>query len=88
MALAAIDVLSAGDRNFILLVEAGKVDWALHANNLDCAIGEVREADRAFVAVMNALRKLDPELKESAVLVTSDHGHLLRPDMDGIRRLR
>ena len=41
MTAAALAVLSAKDSNFWLMVEAGDVDWAMHDNNIDNAIGAI-----------------------------------------------
>ncbi|HKM56176.1 MAG TPA: alkaline phosphatase [Isosphaeraceae bacterium] len=50
MAEAAIDVLSSGNHPFILFVEAGDVDFALHGNNLDNAIGAIYSGEEAVSA--------------------------------------
>lgn len=74
MTTAALDVLAARGR-FWLMVEAGDVDWAAHANNIDTCIGAVHSGDAAFRAVVawiEARRAWD----DAAVIVTSDHGHL------------
>jgi alkaline phosphatase len=74
MATTAMDVL--GSRGpFWLMVEAGDVDWASHANNIDTAIGAVQSGDEAFRAVVAWIERHDA-WDESAVIVTSDHGHL------------
>jgi alkaline phosphatase len=74
MAVAAMDVLASRGR-FWLMVEAGDVDWASHANNIDTAIGAVASGDAAFRAVVDWIERHDA-WEESAVIVTSDHGHL------------
>jgi alkaline phosphatase len=74
MATAAMDVLASRGK-FWLMVEAGDVDWASHANNIDTAIGAVASGDAAFRAVVDWIERHDA-WEESAVIVTSDHGHL------------
>ena len=74
MTRAALDVLSARGR-FWLMVEAGDVDWASHANDIDCAIGAVKSGDSAFQAVVKWIERHDA-WNDAAVIVTSDHGHL------------
>jgi alkaline phosphatase len=74
MAAAALDVLSAGGRPFWLMIEAGDVDWACHANNIDNAIGAIRSGDEAFLVVANWLEK-HGAWTDAVVIVTSDHGH-------------
>jgi alkaline phosphatase len=74
MTTTALDVL-ASRGPFWLMVEAGDVDWASHANNIDTAIGAVQSGDAAFRAVVEWIEKRDA-WDEAAVIVTSDHGHL------------
>ncbi|MFM7206766.1 MAG: alkaline phosphatase [Planctomycetaceae bacterium] len=73
MATTALDVLSARGP-FWLLVEAGDVDWASHANNVDNAIGAVRSGDAAVRAVLEWIERRGI-WADAAVIVTSDHGH-------------
>ncbi|MFM8890158.1 MAG: alkaline phosphatase [Planctomycetia bacterium] len=74
MTRAALDVLSPRGR-FWLMVEAGDVDWASHANDIDCAIGAVKSGDAAFQAVVEWIERHDA-WNDAAVIVTSYHGHL------------
>jgi len=73
MATAALDVLSARGKAW-LMVEAGDVDWASHANNIDNAIGAVQSGDEAFRAVVSWIERHDA-WNDAVVIVTSDHGH-------------
>jgi alkaline phosphatase len=61
---------------FWLLVEAGDVDWANHANNLDSSIGAVLSGDKAFATIVNWVEE-NEAWDDTAVFVTSDHGHFL-----------
>lgn len=81
MTEAALTVLEKSRDGFWLLVEAGDVDWANHANNLDNSIGAVFSGDDAFKVVMNWIAKTDAA-DRTAVIVTSDHGHYLVIDDD------
>ena len=74
MTQAALTHLSAGDNKFWLLVEAGDVDWANHANNIDNSIGAVLSGQAAFDVVMNWVDQHDA-WDHTAVIVTADHGH-------------
>jgi alkaline phosphatase len=74
MTRAALDVLGTRDR-FWLLVEPGDVDWASHANNIDTCIGAVHSGDAAFRTCVEWI-EAHGGWDESAVIVTSDHGHL------------
>ena len=76
MTLAALDVLQAKSDKWWLMVEAGDVDWANHANNIDSSIGAVKSGDAAF-------KKLTQWVEghggwdDTLVIVTADHGHYL-----------
>ncbi|MDZ4849385.1 MAG: alkaline phosphatase [Pirellulaceae bacterium] len=73
---AAIKVLEQNDRGFWLMVEAGDVDWANHANNIDNSIGAVLSGD---AAVSEIFRWVDQKnaWNDTIVIVTADHGHYL-----------
>lgn len=74
MAVAALDVLAARSDRRWLMVEAGDVDWASHANNIDTAIGAAISGDAAVRAVFDWIEK-HGGWDDAAVIVTSDHGH-------------
>lgn len=76
MTRAALLVLEQAIDGFWLLVEAGDVDWANHANNADNAIGAVLSGDEAFRVVMDWVDENDA-WPYTAVIVTADHGHYL-----------
>jgi len=81
MATAAMDVLASRGK-FWLMVEAGEVDWASHANNVDNCIGAIRSGDAAVQRVFEWIERHDA-WADSVVIVTSDHGHafvLTEPD--------
>jgi alkaline phosphatase len=58
------------------MIESGDVDWANHANNLDNSIGATLSGDAAFRAVCQWAEQHD-RWKDTAVIVTADHGHYL-----------
>jgi alkaline phosphatase len=70
MTTAALHVLSAQPKGFVLMVEAGRIDHAHHANNAYRALGETIELSRAVEAALAATRRED-----TLVIVTADHGH-------------
>ena len=74
LTIAALEVLGRRDR-FWLMVEAGDVDWAAHANNIDTCIGAVKSGDAAFRAIVDWIERRDA-WDDAVVIVTSDHGHL------------
>ncbi len=74
MAKAALDVLEQDQEGFWLMIEAGDVDWANHANNVDSSIGAVFSGDKAVKAVFDWIDSRQAWSK-TAVIVTADHGH-------------
>ena len=77
MTRAALTVLAAkGGQPFALFVEAGDVDFALHANNLDNAVGAVFSGEDAVKAILEWVEK-NSDWDESVLIVTADHGHYL-----------
>jgi len=70
MTRAAITLLARGDQRYLLLIEGGLIDPALHQRDLPRALIEGIEFDRAVAA---AVELTDPA--ETLILVTSDHDH-------------
>ena len=80
MTEAALTVLDA-QRNqpFALFVEAGDVDFALHANNLDNAIGAIYSGEEAVRTIIRWVES-HSNWDDSVLIVSSDHGHYLVVD--------
>jgi len=77
MTRSALTVLAAEpDRPFALFVEAGDVDFALHDNNLDNAIGAVLSGEEAVRAIMEWVES-HGGWDDTVLIVTADHGHYL-----------
>ena len=76
MTRAALLVLEQSIDGFWLMIEAGDVDWANHANNLDNSIGAVISGDEAFREVVNWVDE-NNAWDYTAIIVTADHGHFL-----------
>ena len=74
MTTAALDLLSARGP-FWLMVEAGDVDWASHGNNIDNMIGAAQSGATAFTALVDWI-ETHGGWDDTAVIVTSDHGHM------------
>ena len=68
--------MQTAEQGFWLLVEAGDVDWANHANNVDSSIGAVFSGEAAFNSIIRWVEKNDG-WSETALIVTADHGHYM-----------
>jgi alkaline phosphatase len=80
MTTAALTVLgSRPGQPFALFVEAGDVDFALHKNNLDNAVGAVFSGEDALRVVIDWVEK-HSNWDESVLIATADHGHYLVVD--------
>ncbi|MFM1801542.1 MAG: hypothetical protein RJA81_894 [Planctomycetota bacterium] len=78
MTRAALTVLTAHQgKPFSLFVEAGDVDFALHDNNLDNAIGALYSGEAAIQVIIDWVEK-NSNWNDSAMIVTADHGHMLQ----------
>ena len=76
MTRVALGMLSRDPQGFWLMIEAGDVDWANHANNLDNSIGAVLSGDAAFKTVTSWIEKNDA-WDDTVLILTADHGHYL-----------
>lgn len=76
MTNAALTVLEKSESGFWLMIEAGDVDWANHANNVDSSIGAVLSGEAAFVAATNWISARNA-WDDTAIILTADHGHYL-----------
>jgi alkaline phosphatase len=77
MTRAALTVLAADpQRPFALFVEAGDVDFALHDNNLDNAIGAIYSGEEAIQVIIDWV-EAHGGWDDSVLIVTADHGHYL-----------
>jgi alkaline phosphatase len=80
MTEAALTVIAAKpEQPFALFIEAGDVDFALHANNLDNAIGAVYSGEAAVRTVIHWVES-HSNWDDSMLIVSSDHGHYLVVD--------
>lgn len=76
MTSTALKVLGKDNKRFWLMVEPGDVDWANHDNNLDNSIGAVNSGDAAVKVITDWVEQ-NSSWKESLLIVTADHGHML-----------
>jgi alkaline phosphatase len=72
MTKKAIAILKKNPRGFFLLVEGGRIDQAHHMGNAYRALDETREFANAVRAALGAT-----DLKDTLIIVTADHGHVL-----------
>jgi alkaline phosphatase len=70
MTAAALRILARSPKGFVLMVEAGRIDHAHHANNAYRALGETIELARAVETALGLTSRSD-----TLVIVTADHGH-------------
>lgn len=71
MTKIAIKKMKSNKNGFVLQVEAGKVDWAAHANDSAGLIYDQIAFDEAVKVAMEFAK----EDKETLVIITSDHGN-------------
>lgn len=69
MTKKALEILSSDPEGFFLMVEAGQIDWAEHANDVASVLHEMLEMDEALGVVLDFAQK-DPS---TLVIVTADH---------------
>lgn len=73
MSIKALDMLQEDNKDgYILLVEAARIDHAHHDNLGRMALEETAEMHRAVEAIMERI-----DLRDTLVIVTSDHSHTL-----------
>lgn len=65
-----IDLMKDNEKGFFMMVEAGKIDWACHANDAAAAIGDTIAFDDA---VKEALEFYQAHPDETLIVVTGDH---------------
>lgn len=71
MTKKAIDLLSRNKKGFVMQVEAGKVDWAAHANDIGALLYDQVEFDDAVKVAIDFAEKD----QETLVIITTDHGN-------------
>ncbi|MGY4385768.1 alkaline phosphatase [Pedobacter sp. UYP24] len=71
MTQAAISNLNQNKEGFVLQVEAGKVDWAAHANDVGALLYDQIAFDEAVGIAMDFAQRD----KNTLVIITTDHGN-------------
>lgn len=77
MTQKAIQMLSKNNQGFFLMVEGGRIDHALHETLAHKALQDTKAFDEALARALTEVRKTDPELKNTLIVVTADHDHTL-----------
>ncbi|MBU8894923.1 alkaline phosphatase [Corallococcus sp. M34] len=77
MAVKAVQVLDQNPKGFFLMVEGGRIDHALHETTAKKALKDTVAFDEALAAVLAEVKKKDPTLAHTLVVLTSDHDHTL-----------
>jgi len=77
----AIEILSAGDEGFFLMVEGGKTDWAGHRNDAASIAGDLKAFDDAVGVAM----EFADNNGQTLIIIASDHetGGLSYSSSDG-----
>jgi len=69
MSAKAIEVLSQSDQGFFLMIEAGQIDWAAHANDTGLMLHEMFRLDETLNYVLDWAENRNDTL----IIVTADH---------------
>jgi alkaline phosphatase len=77
MTTKAMDVLSRNSKGYVLVVEGGRIDHALHETTAKKALQDTVAFDNAIKAALAKAKLSDPELKNTLIVVTADHDHTL-----------
>jgi alkaline phosphatase len=72
MTALAVKQLSANDKGYFLLVEAGRIDHAHHLSNAYRALGDTVALSQAVQWVVDNV-----DLEETLIIVTADHSHTM-----------
>jgi alkaline phosphatase len=65
-----IELLSANEEGFFMMVEGGKIDWACHANDAAASIHNTIAFDNA---IKEAIKFYQAHPEETVIIVTGDH---------------
>jgi alkaline phosphatase len=77
MAVKAIQTLKKNPNGMFLMVEGGRIDHALHETTAIKALQDTIAFDDAIKASIAEIKKSDPDLKNTLIIVTADHDHTL-----------
>jgi len=77
MTARSIDQLKSNSKGFFLMVEGGRIDHALHETTARKALQDTVAFDDAIKAGIDKMKVIDPDLKNTLIVVTADHDHTL-----------
>ncbi len=77
MTSRSIDQLKSNSKGFFLMVEGGRIDHALHETTARKALQDTAAFDDAIKVAIDKMKVLDPDLKNTLIVVTADHDHTL-----------
>lgn len=77
MTSKAIDMLKSNNRGMFLMVEGGRIDHALHETTARKALQDTVAFDDAIKVAIDKMKVIDPDLKNTLIVVTADHDHTL-----------
>lgn len=77
MTVKAIQVLQHNPKGMFLMVEGGRIDHALHETTAIKALQDTLAFDNAIKAGIAEIKKADPTLANTLIVVTADHDHTL-----------
>ncbi|MET0355786.1 MAG: alkaline phosphatase [Cellvibrio sp.] len=77
MTVKAIQLLQKNPKGMFLMVEGGRIDHALHETTAIKALQDTIAFDNAIKAAIDEIKKTDPNLQNTLIVVTADHDHTL-----------
>lgn len=77
MTSKAIDILKSNKQGMFLMVEGGRIDHALHETTARKALQDTIAFDDAIKLAIDKMKLIDPDLKNTLIVVTADHDHTL-----------
>ena len=69
MTQKALELLARDEDGFVLMVEAGKIDWAAHANDAGATLAELKELDK----VIDAAQAFAKQHPGTFIYLNADH---------------
>ena len=77
MTARAIDLLQRNANGYLLIVEGGRIGEALDTGLMRKALQDARAFDEAIATALTKAKALDPELRNTTIVVTADHDQTL-----------